>query len=363
MIQALFFDINDFNGDYYSVEVSIMDIKQLKKLLLTTMDSIDQKKEKYVVDPKRDFIRQRKLSFKDTLLYILSMGGTILSELSQLTGDISSLTVSAFTQQRYKIRATAFKDLFHLFSDNLSQNTQNQLKILAIDGSSIHIPTDPTDKDSYFPSPDDRKAYNLIHLNALFDLEKQIYTDVIIQKGRDNERSALNKMIARSKTSKALIIGDRGYESYNTLAHIQEKGWFFLIRIRNNNGMISGVELPNERQFDKHFTLKLTRKQTNEIKELFKERNFYRFIPANVNFAFLPQKSKKADPTEFYSLEFRIVRFSVSEDKDVTVVTNLNKSPYPAWKIKELYHLRWGIETAFRTLKHTLGLLNFHAKK
>lgn len=82
-----------------------------------------------------------------------------------------------------------------------------------------------------------------------------------------------------------------------------------------------------------------------------------------MNFAFLPQKSKKADPTEFYSLEFRIVRFSVSEDKDVTVVTNLNKSPYPAWKIKELYHLRWGIETAFRTLKHTLGLLNFHAKK
>lgn len=66
-----------------------MNIAQLKKLFLTTLDSIDQEKEKYVVDPKRDFIRQRKLVFKDTLLYILSMGGgTILSELSQLTGDI-----------------------------------------------------------------------------------------------------------------------------------------------------------------------------------------------------------------------------------------------------------------------------------
>ncbi|MEY8717828.1 hypothetical protein AALH99_02030, partial [Ligilactobacillus murinus] len=111
-----------------------MDIKQLKKLLLTTLDSIDQEKEKYVVDPKRDFIRQRKLCFKDTLLHILSMGGgTILSELSQLTGDIPSLTVSAFTQQRYKIRAKAFKNFFHLFSDKLSQSTQNQLRILAID--------------------------------------------------------------------------------------------------------------------------------------------------------------------------------------------------------------------------------------
>jgi len=341
-----------------------MNIAQLKKLFLTTLDSIDQEKEKYVVDPKRDFIRQRKLVFKDTLLYILSMGGgTILSELSQLTGGIPELTVSAFTQQRYKVKAEAFKKFFHLFSDRLSQNTQSQIRILAIDGSSIHIPTDPTDKSSYFPSPNGRKAYNLLHLNALFDLDKQIYTDVIVQKGMDNERNALNKMIARSKIPKALIIGDRGYESYNTLAHIQEKGWSFLIRVRNNNGVISGVALPDERQFDKHFTLKLTRKQTRETKELFRERNSYRFIPANVTFDFLSQKTKKADPTEFYSLEFRIVRFSVSEDKDVTVVTNLNQSSYPAWKLKKLYHLRWGIETAFRTLKHTLGLLNFHAKK
>ena len=49
-----------------------MNIAQLKKLFLTTFDSIDQ--EKYVVDPKSGLIRQRKLGFKDTLLYILSMG-------------------------------------------------------------------------------------------------------------------------------------------------------------------------------------------------------------------------------------------------------------------------------------------------
>lgn len=93
-----------------------MNIAQLKKLFLTTLDSIDQEKENYVVDPKCDFIRQRKLSFKDILLYILSMGGgTILSELSQLTGGIPSLTVSAFTQQRYKVKVEVLKKFFHLF--------------------------------------------------------------------------------------------------------------------------------------------------------------------------------------------------------------------------------------------------------
>ena len=30
--------------------------------------------------------------------------------------------------------------------------------------------------------------------------------------------------------------------------------------------------------------------------------------------------------------------------------------------IKELYHLRWGIETSFRDLKYTLGLVNLHGK-
>ena len=31
--------------------------------------------------------------------------------------------------------------------------------------------------------------------------------------------------------------------------------------------------------------------------------------------------------------------------------------------IKRLYAMRWGIETSFRNLKHTLGLLHLHAKK
>jgi hypothetical protein len=32
-------------------------------------------------------------------------------------------------------------------------------------------------------------------------------------------------------------------------------------------------------------------------------------------------------------------------------------------KIKEIYALRWGIETSFRELKYAIGLSNFHAKK
>ena len=43
--------------------------------------------------------------------------------------------------------------------------------------------------------------------------------------------------------------------------------------------------------------------------------------------------------------------------------TNLDPETFPVEKIKELYHLRWGIETSFRELKHIIGLSCLHGKK
>ena len=44
-------------------------------------------------------------------------------------------------------------------------------------------------------------------------------------------------------------------------------------------------------------------------------------------------------------------------------ITNLPRDEFNADAIKELYRMRWGIETSFRELKHTIGLLYFHSKK
>ena len=78
---------------------------------------------------------------------------------------------------------------------------------------------------------------------------------------------------------KTIFIVDRGYESYNNLAHIQEKGWNFLIRIKDGTaGIASGLALPATDEFDVPFHLKLTNKQSNEVKELLKDKNHYRHI-------------------------------------------------------------------------------------
>lgn len=80
-------------------------------------------------------------------------------------------------------------------------------------------------------------------------------------------------------------------------------------------------------------------------------------------FDFLPNKSRKYDSVVFYEIPFRIVRLKISENSFETIITNLETDLFPPQEIKILYSMRWGIETSFRSLKHTLGLLHLHSKK
>lgn len=155
---------------------------------------------------------------------------------------------------------------------------------------------------------------------------------------------------------------DRGYESYNVMAHCQEKNWLYVIRIRDGNCSIkSGLNLPETPCFDQTFNLKLCRKQTGEMKQKYQDYpNHYHFLPSSSPFDFLPSSSRKNDPTIVYELGFRMVRLEIKPGSYETLVTNTDYSPE---KLKELYASRWGIETSFRDLKYSIGLVNFHAKK
>ena len=166
-------------------------------------------------------------------------------------------------------------------------------------------------------------------------------------------------MINRSNIKdSAIVIADRNYESYNTLEHIRMKGWNYLIRLREAAGILSNLPLPKG-EFDLSVQIFLTRKQANEVKNLIQENpGKYRFLPSTHNFEFLPKGSSK-----FYPISFRIVRFQISEDSTETLITNLDKDSFPAEELKNLYHLRWGIETSFRQLKYTIGLSLFQSKK
>ena len=318
--------------------------------------------------PGKDFTRERKLTFPKIVSLLLAMeGGTLTTELLKYFGcSADTASSSAFVQQRGKLAPETFPALFDLFvSKTASNNFYKGLRLLAADGSEIQIPTNSHDTDSYFPGSHCQAPYNLLYLGAIYDLFQHTYTDAsLLGKHKANERGVLCSLVDRSTISNALLIADRGFESYNVMAHIQEKGWKFLIRIQditNSRGIAAGLDLPVSNEFDMFVDMSLTTKQTNEVKLLLQNKNQFKHL--HKDFDYLPKTNRKQDPAVFFKLPFRIVRFHISEDSYETVVTNLDIDFFPPAELKKLYAMRWGIETSFRELKYTVGLLHFHAKK
>lgn len=68
--------------------------------------------------------------------------------------------------------------------------------ILAVDGSDVILPRNRSDKTTSFQTGPHHTPYNLIHINALYNLEQEIYHDLRIQDNREvDERAALIDMM------------------------------------------------------------------------------------------------------------------------------------------------------------------------
>lgn len=334
---------------------------KMKEELMSIIQEMASVPHYFSVNPEKDFTRQRKLTFEKTMKFLLTAGGGSLNKeiLDFFDFEVDTPTASALVQSRYKILPFAFEYLFHEFNSKLTGLKKYKgYRLLAVDGSDINIPHNPMDENTYFQSIPDTKGFNQVHLNAMFDLANKIYIDALIQPGRlENEKSAFVEMINRlTIVDPALIMADRGYEYYNAIAHIERKMMKYLIRIKDigSNGMLSGYQVPNQGEFDVDISKLFTRRNTNEIKS---NPHIYKFLPQNQIFDFLPPKSK-----DTYEMAFRFVRLEVKEGKYQAFVTNLDRKEFPLDEIKVLYHMRWGVETAFRELKYSLGAIAIKSK-
>ena len=78
--------------------------------------------------------------------------------------------------------------------------------------------------------------------------------------------------------------------------------------------------------------------------------------------------TQRWDFEDICTIKFRVVKFLINdpdtgEETWEVLVTNLNRFEFPIAQMKELYHLRWDIETSFRDMKYSLGGMHFHSKK
>jgi hypothetical protein len=338
----------------------------IKSLYTSSVASIASNISQYTVDPERDLSRNKKLPADKLISFLVSEGSSSTkNELLDFFGmDILAPTDSALNQQRAKLKPDALEAVFKQFNSSVNSiEKTSEYRCLAADGSTFTFFSKPSFASSeyYVYQGHSSKGFYSMHLNAFYDLYKHTYTDALIQPVHNkDEFRAFCDLVDRHEIlpdTKDVFIGDRGYCSYNNMAHVIEKGQYFLFRTKDvhSKGLIGRFDFPEEESFD--ITVKVTLVR-NHSKKLNVSEGYTRFVDKATSFDFITYGSE-----DTYELSFRIVRFPLSDSSYECIVTNLPADEFTLERIKTLYFARWGIETSFRKLKYTIGLSNFHAYK
>ena len=337
--------------------------QKVKSTLWAVVDAMACNTSLFVKNPEKDFTRDRKLGFVQLIHFFLCMGsGCINHELLKyfyfLPDEVP--TASAFLRQRAKLLPETFHHILTQFNLRFpTKGLWGRYSLIAADGCEFNIARNPQDPSTFHPaSGRSKKGFNSLHTISLYDLLSKRYLDVVIQPGRHkNEFAALCQLIDRYIYGGCpIFVADRGFASYNVFAHALEKGCFFAIRAKdvNTRRLLAADSLPQ--QIDKWVDVIFTRSNSKK-KRLHPElAPFYRYICKAVPFDFI------TDSCPEYPMRLRVVRFQIAEGVYENIITNLPSDEFSLEQIKHIYHLRWGQETSFRDLKHTIGTANFHSK-
>ena len=339
---------------------------QINQKLSKAIETVVENKELYTQKPTKDFTRNKKLTMYDMIYSLLSMtGGSLTSELFEYSKIKKiSFSKSAFVQQRSKIRPEAFRDIAKYFTDSLPTNkTFRNYRLLAVDGSRINISKN-ADSNTYIVCNSNNEGFSAFHFTGLFDLENLLYINSVIQpQSIMDEREALCEML-RTTTfkSKSIVIMDRGYESYNTLAHLLNTPNIDFVcrgKTRQRLKLIKGLSLDQE--FDEDVSCEITMTQKNVDKE--NNRIFIQTGSKKGKTNSPKTNISKWDFPSPYTLKLRAVNVLLDNGTYELIYTSLPREQFSANDIKYLYSKRWGIETSFRELKYCVGITRLHCRK
>ena len=330
----------------------------LKNKIMKIIEQMSLEHQLYSLVGRHAFIRNRKWDFQTLVKFILMCGSNSLGyEISEFFGYEQDFpSVSAFVQQRQKLHYSALEDLFHQFTDSsiCTPKLYKNYRLMAIDGSTLTFAFNPSEQNRLRTD-----HVSVLHLNSLFDLSNKCFINVVVDHGEAvDECGAACKLVDQTvDTYPVIFVADRGYESYNLMAHIEEKLFDYVIRVKdaNNHCMVSGLKLPKDTEYDITKTVVITRRSTGPA---FINRKKYKYLTKSTRFDFV-KDSKSPD----YELTIRFVRFKLPDGSYEVLATSLSEDLFTVNDLKEIYARRWGIETGFRELKYIMGLSAFHSKQ
>ncbi len=332
----------------------------LKKILDSCIHDLAASFRCFVRNPDTDFSRSRKISFEEVIRFCLSLqAGSLEAELLSFSGYSPSVpSSSAMIQARQKVLPECFVSLLRQFNSRLGLDGRFcGMRVLAVDGSYFLYPENRKEPLCWTRNPHTESGKNSVLLNAVYDLRLGIFEEFCFQEHHNaNENKGFAELLSRRPDwNRCLFVADRGYESFNTFAAVREKNADFLIRGKGGKtGIQAGLKLPGREEFDETVSIVLCGKHTGNTKK-YPEK--YKRIRTESAFDFFREDCRE------YRMTFRVVKLKVNENLTEILFTSLPRETFPPSRLRELYHMRWGIETAFHQLKYALGALALHSVK
>lgn len=306
--------------------------------------------DRHIINPK-NFTRHRKLTFYDVIVLVLRKSvkslQLTLNEFIAHTFKSFTITASAFTQARQKLSYTAFVELnndivnLYYYEKEHQTNTYKGYRLLGFDGSKINVPVHTENINEFgcknVGNACSKKFGTCVQTTyeVCYDVLNNIAIDGILGKGSVYEVTLATKLL-NSMGANDIGIFDKAYGAYNLIAEMVKQNKHFVIRCKRSS-FIEAQELyeSNVPIISKVVTLRPAYKNLGKIKK-----------------TTLPDK-----------VRVRLLKFTLSNNEPEVVVTSLiDEQVFSIENIKNIYGLRWGVETFFGKLKSRLNIENFTGK-
>lgn len=229
----------------------------------------------------------------------------------------------AYSEGRFKLTEDAFRLLYKdtvelgaTEAEDLGLKTFKEYRVYAVDGSTVLL-EDTISLRRYFGVVGPGAGVAAARISVMADMLNQGYImDAQIGKQSNGERELALHHIERLyelQQQKTIVIFDRGYASAEMFEALKDTKFLFRVK-RKFNSEIDRLPVGD---------------YTGEF--IIKKRKFL----------------------------LRVVKFRLITGEIETLVSNLSEEEATMEELKELYNMRWGVETVYHTIKSHLELENF----
>ncbi|GBE19491.1 MAG TPA: IS4 family transposase [Candidatus Pacearchaeota archaeon] len=291
---------------------------------------------------KNCFIRKRKLPFPILILFMLNLvKKSLQKELTEFFSSFSNeknITNSAFCQSRMNLNYTAFIELNDLMIESFYQNSEyktwEDFRLLAIDGSRLQLPISKEIVEFFgYAKNNHATITSMAQASCCFDLLNKKLLNSEINHYETSEYDLALEHLDKINPLNDLLIYDRGYSGIWFMFYNLLKQKDFVVRMQKNS-------IPEVR----NFFISNEKSKTIEIKKL----------------SIKSDEHLKRLKIDFSPFKIRLIKVVLENGEIEVLATSLiNEKKYPNKVFKDLYFLRWGIETEFDHLKNHLMIEDF----